>query len=225
MHVVIGVPAYTGTIHIGTMRSLFRDMTSLMQRGDLVSILDECDSCYLDDTRAALVAKFLDGHGDCLVSIDHDVTWQAGALLRLVDAPVEMCAGSYPYRKEPIEFPVRWIDERGELWADPKTGLLEVAGAAGGFVKYSRTMLLQMTQAYPDLEFVCNRSPTGKAIGLFEHYRLGDGHKLGDDYAFCRRYRDLGGRVWIDPEIKMGHIGNAAFVGTLGDWLRSRNGI
>jgi hypothetical protein len=222
MHVIIGVPAYTGTIHIGTMRSLFRDMTSLMQRGDKVSILDECDSCYLDDTRAALVAKFLDGDGDVLVSIDHDVTWQAGALLKIVDAPVDFCAGVYPYRKDPIEYPVRLLTDRKELWADPDTGLLEVEGAPGGFVKYSRRMLQEMVEAFSDLEFVCGRSPTGKAVGLFEAYKIGDGHKLGDDYAFCRRWRDLGGQIWVDPEIKMAHIGNAAFVGHLGDYLRSR---
>jgi hypothetical protein len=220
VHIVIGVPAYTGTMHLGTVRSLFRDMTSLMQRGDKVSILDECDSCYLDDTRAALVAKFLDGDGDVLISIDHDVTWQADALLRLIDHPVDFCAGVYPYRKLPIEYPVRWLPEK-ELWADPETGLLEVEGAPGGFVKYSRSMLQRMVEAYSDLEFLCGRSPTGKAVGLFESYRIGDGHKLGDDYAFCRRWRDLGGKVWIDPEIKMAHVGNHAFIGHLGDWLRN----
>lgn len=221
MHIVIGVPAYTGTLHIGTMRSLFRDMTTAMQRGDQVSILDECDSCYLDDTRAALVAKFLHGDGDVLVAIDHDVTWQAGALLRIVDAPVDFCAGAYPYRKTPIEFPVRYLG-KDEIWADPATGLIEVEGAPGGFCKYSRAMLEKMVAAYADLEFLCARSPTGKAVGLFESYRIGDGHKLGDDYAFCRRWRDLGGQVWVDPEITMGHIGNAVHIGNLGEWLRSR---
>ena len=30
------------------------------------------------------------------------------------------------------------------------------------------------------------------------------------------------GKVWIDPEIKMGHIGYKTFEGHLGNWLRDR---
>lgn len=220
-HVVVAVPAYAGTVHLSTMRSLIHDMTALMSRGDTVSVIDECDGCYLDDIRAAIVAHFLHGTGDVLVQVDTDVSWEAGALLRIVDAPVDMCAGVYPKRKDPIEWPVRFLD-RKELWADPDTGLIEVEGAPGGFVKYSRSMLEKMVSSYHHLNFRTPRSPTGWACGLYEAYRYGDGHKLGDDYAFCRRWRDLGGQVWIDPEIRMSHIGAKAFVGHFGDWLRRR---
>jgi hypothetical protein len=45
---------------------------------------------------------------------------------------------------------------------------------------------------------------------------------MGEDYAFCRRWTDMGGKVWVNPEIKMGHVGYKTFQGHLGDWLRSR---
>jgi hypothetical protein len=42
--------------------------------------------------------------------------------------------------------------------------------------------------------------------------------------AYQSGHRAIGGRVWVDPEINMAHMGNKAFAGSLGQWLRGRNG-
>ena len=47
-------------------------------------------------------------------------------------------------------------------------------------------------------------------------------YKFGEDYSFCIRWRDIGGQVWVDPEIEMGHIGLKCFQGHFGNWLKSR---
>jgi hypothetical protein len=38
-------------------------------------------------------------------------------------------------------------------------------------------------------------------------------HYLSEDYAFCRRWRSLGGRVWLDTRGKLTHIGTHEFEG------------
>ena len=40
---------------------------------------------------------------------------------------------------------------------------------------------------------------------------------LSDDYAFCRRVRDAGFRIWLAPWIRTTHAGPAVFAGTLAD--------
>lgn len=220
MKVMVAIPAYTGTIHLGTFRSLFTDLMALQARGDDWTVHDECGNALIADARALIVAQFLASDCDTLVFIDSDVSWEAGALLKLVDYPVDMVAGIYPQRKDPINYCVKWKGT-GELWADPATGLLEVDGVPAGFMKLSRKQLEAMVEQYPDTEFYVENAPDQKAWALFCDYRIGK-HKMGEDYAFCRRWTDMGGKVWIDPEIKMGHIGNKTFVGHLGDWLRSR---
>jgi hypothetical protein len=82
-------------------------------------------------------------------------------------------------------------------------------------------MLEKMVAQYPDSEFYCETAPDKKAWALFADYRIGK-HKMGEDYAFCKRWTDMGGKVWIDPEIKMGHVGYKTFNGHIGDWLKSR---
>jgi hypothetical protein len=219
MHVMVAIPAYTGTIHLGTMRSLFTDLLSLQARGDSWTLHDECGNALIADARALIVAQFLASDADTLVFIDSDVCWEAGALLKLVDYPVDMVAGIYPQRRDPINYCVKWDTSKTELIAE--NGLLQVEGVPAGFMKLSRKQLESMVEQYPDTEFYVESAPDQKAWALFADYRIGK-HKMGEDYAFCRRWTDMGGKVWIDPEIKMGHIGNKTFQGHLGDYLRNR---
>ena len=220
-HIAVAIPAYTGMVHLGTMRALIADMVALMQRGDRFTILDECGNGIIADARALIVAKFLASDCTDLFFLDWDVIWQAGAMVRLIDAPVDFCAAVYPQRKDPISFPVQYIPERPELWADPETGLLEVAGVAAGFMRCSRTMLERMVGLYRRTEFFCEKAPDQRAWALFDSWWDGK-VKYGEDYSFCRRWREIGGKVWVDPEIKMGHVGNKTFFGTFGEWLRNR---
>jgi hypothetical protein len=222
-HIVIAIPAYTWTVYLPTMRSIIADMQTLISRGDKVTIYDESGSTDLPDARAVAAAHFLhETDGTHLVSVDNDVCWQAGGLVRLVDAGVDLVAGVYPKRRDPLEFPVRYIKDRAELWADPETGLLEVECVPGGFTCVTRSMLERMTTAHPDLVFRSSRYGADTPIcGLYEPIRE-DGMRIGEDFSFCLRWRALGGKVWVDPDITMAHMGNKAFTGCFGDWLRAR---
>lgn len=218
MKAMIAIPAYTGQIHLGTMRSLMTDILQLQHRGDAFTVHDECGNALIADARAVIVAEFLASDCDKLVFVDSDVCWEAGALVRLLDRKEDFVAGIYPQRKDPINYCVKWLD-KPELHA--VDGLLEVAGVPAGFMCLSRDMLEKMVAQYPDSEFYCETAPDKKAWALFADYRIGK-HKMGEDYAFCKRWTDMGGKVWIDPEIKMGHVGYKTFQGHIGDWLKSR---
>lgn len=204
------------------MRSVIADMLQLAERGDRVTIFDESGNAMIGDCRGLIVSKFLESDGTDLVFVDSDVVWEAGALVKLIDYPVEFVSAIYPQRRDPVAFCVQLIPERPELWADPETGLLEVAGVPAGFMRCSREMLEKMVEHYADTQFYCEVAPNHTAHDLFGSYRIGR-TKFGEDYSFCRRWRDIGGKVWVDPEIRMGHVGYKTFMGQFGDWLKSRH--
>ena len=39
------------------------------------------------------------------------------------------------------------------------------------------------------------------------------GTYLSEDYTFCRRWRDIGGKLWLDTEGALVHVGTYDFVG------------
>ena len=218
-HVWIAIPAYTGTIHLATMRSIISDLLLLAERGDKVTIFDESGNAMIGDCRGLIVAKFLEGDGTHLVFVDSDVSWAAGSILRLVDAPVDFVAGLYPQRRDPIDFCCQWDSSKREIELS-EDGLIEVLGVPAGFMCLSRAMLERMTAQYADTQFYCKVAPNETAHDLFGPYRIGR-TKFGEDYSFCKRWRDLGGKVWVDPEIRMGHCGYKTFIGHVGEWLKA----
>ncbi len=202
------------------MRSIISDLLILAERGDRVTIFDESGNAMIGDCRGLIVAKFLEGDGTHLVFVDADVSWAAGALVSMVDRDVDFVAGLYPQRRDPINFCVRWLP-KPEL--ELENGLIEVDGVPAGFMCMSRAMLERMTAQYADTQFHCDAAPNSTAYDLFGPYRIGR-VKFGEDYSFCKRWRDIGGKVWIDPEIRMGHCGYKTFVGSIGEWLKSQDG-
>ena len=63
----IAIPAYTGTIHLATMRSLENDLFELARRGDYGVVHDECGNALIADARALIVSQFLASDADQLV--------------------------------------------------------------------------------------------------------------------------------------------------------------
>jgi hypothetical protein len=47
---------------------------------------------------------------------------------------------------------------------------------------------------------------------------------LSEDYAFCRRWQELGGEVWLDPIVKLDHIGHYTFNGNVSKMFYSSSG-
>ena len=205
MKVFIGIPSYSWTLSIPTVRSLVGDIIALAARGDTFTIYDEAGNTEISLARECIAKAFLESDADCLVFLDDDVCWQKGALLDLLDAPVDLVAGIYRKRTDAIEWPVRWLTGRKTLEA--VDGLLEVEAVPTGFLRLSRICVEKMHEAY------------GNA--MFDNIRH-DAGRYSEDISFCMRWRDLGGKVWISPEMQMGHVGPKLFSGSIGAWLRSR---
>jgi hypothetical protein len=220
-NVWIAIPCYSGRVHLATMRSIIEDLLALSGRGDRVTLFEESGNSMIAHGRDLICAKFLAGEGTDLIFIDDDVAWPTGSLLKLVDHPVDIVAGLYPRRADPLAFHVRYITERKNLIADPETMLLEVEGVPAGFLKITRNALTKMVLAYPQSRFADLNAPSGYAHALFDNIHEGDVY-FGEDYSFCRRWIKIGGQVWVDPEISLTHIGYKGFTGTFGDWLRNR---
>jgi hypothetical protein len=227
----LAIPSYGGQAYIATYKSIIHDMFRLVMDGHTVRIFDEIGHADIYALRAQIVANFLaDPNATDLVMIDSDVAWEPHGLQSLLAHDVDLVAAAYPKRRDPIEFMFRSAQDAGQpLMGDPGTGLVEVWGMPGGFMRCRRSMLEKMVAHYSDLFVVDRDAPKGKTCRLFDPYYFdtveADGSKgkrvLSEDYAFCQRWRDMGGKVYLDASIGMAHIGTKAFTGKLGEFLPS----
>jgi hypothetical protein len=220
--VFIGLPCYGATLQVLTYKSLMHDMFRIALSGTEVRVFDELGHADIYLLRAQILAAFLaDKDATDLVMIDSDVGWEAGGLLKLLSHDLDLVAGSYPKRQDPLTFMFRSeMDIGGPLMGDPETGLVEVWGMPGGFMRCRRSMVEKMVAHYADLNAMDRE--WGTVCRVFDPYwiRSETGNRvLSEDYAFCQRWRDIGGKVFMDASISMAHVGTKAYMGRLGEWL------
>jgi hypothetical protein len=217
--VAIALLSYRASPDVLTMFALRQAEQELVAAGIACDVIPYSGNSILPQARNEIVAAFLESKHTDLVMVDDDVAWHAGAMLRLVRHPVDLVGGIYPGRCDPEAYKVRWDTARPHLVADPENGLLELAAVPTGFLRFTRACLTKMVAAHPHLEYVADSGRTEVALFDFE---LRERRYWGEDFTFCRRWREIGGRVWCDPEITFAHVGRKVFFGHFGNWLRNR---
>lgn len=213
--VCLAVPSYgaLSPVFVFALAASIRELTSAGINYDLIVL---GGNCHVDDARNSIVRSFLDGTCDSLLFIDSDLTWSPEDLVRLVQHERDVVGGAYPHKKDERTFPIRHL-KTDVLQADAD-GLLEVEALPGGFLKISRSALLQLsTNEYYEQEGDKTLTPL-----IFE--RLTEGTtRFSGDYVFCRKWRATGGKVYLDPEIHFGHCGEKEWRGCYGAHLRAEN--
>ena len=47
--------------------------------------------------------------------------------------------------------------------------------------------------------------------------------RYGGDISFCRKWRDMGGTIWADLDVRLGHVAKKVIWGSMGSMLRRRS--
>jgi glycosyltransferase involved in cell wall biosynthesis len=175
----------------------------------------------LPRARNELVAAFLASDYDDLLFIDDDMGWHPNDVVRLLASEQEfigavgckkvMCADH-----DPQKWCLRTLP--GDIRQDAM-GAIEVEAVGTGFVKISRAVFARMIQAH-GLDWKRKGWPNMPEDARAKYYRFfsfdpNDPDEAGEDIGFCREWRRLGGSIWIDPTIKLIHVGEHEYTGNL----------
>ncbi len=229
--VYIAIPSLDGRIHIGTFMSVLQTVGDLNTIGISSNVESYVGDSLITSTRNILLAKFLQTDCTDMLCVDSDISWPQGTAERILSHQTDFVAGLYRFKNDVEGYPMQCLpdpDEKG-LWAiDPKTGqvaedgLIEVAAVPMGFVRITRKAVQEMFDAYAAREYEPKDVPGLKARCLFD-IPFENGQLVGEDYTFCHRYRAIGGKIYFDPWLKLGHTGQKTFKGDCAHWLRNRD--
>lgn len=219
--VFVAIPSDLDSVKINTMLCVMDALVDCLCENIALEVHGYAGIRPISSCRNFALAEFLASDCDDLVFVDDDLAWERGAFLKLLKHPVDFVCGAYPYRSDKGGFPVRWCNTP-DIVADPETGLVEIQGTGFGFARITRNCAQRMVEAYEHLSYPEKGAPNDKAWLVFQLDVVEDGIKFSEDMIFGKRWRDIGGKVWLDPEIWFMHIGNKGFTGRLGDHLRAR---
>lgn len=219
MKVFVAIPVYDGKLPIQTVNCLMNEKTVAHGVGDDLTVNFLCSDAGITGARNTLATSFMDSDFDRLVFLDSDITFEPGALLKLAHMPVDFVGGAYRHKREEESYPIDWL-KKDELWWD-ENKLLEVAKLPTGFLALSRKVFETIRTAHPERSYY---QSDNKGFCYFQ-MPFKDGIFYGEDFFFCHEWCETGGKIYLDPEIKLTHwnFNPTPYVGHIGSWLKNRN--
>lgn len=157
---------------------------------------------YISHARARMLRKALDAGADTIIFIDHDLSWDPQDLLKLIETEGDFVAGTYRFKRDDEERYMGTLftheDGRPIVRAD---GCIKAEWVPAGFLKITRAGVRRFMRAYPELLF---GPPENPSVDLF-NFGAHKGVLYGEDYAASRNWNDLGGEIWIIPDLNLTH--------------------
>lgn len=215
--IFIAVPSRDDAVMVSTMNCILGETIEMQRRGWEASIGGYGGINPVHTARNRAVAEFMLSDADDLLFWDDDVLCPKGKTVHLLDLPVDFVGGATPHKMMTPSFPVRRMP--GDMVAN-EHGLIAVDGLPFGLVRLSRACVEAMVREYAHLHYKSPQLPEGGGWRLFS-FDMVDGQDRSEDFMFCKRWNDIGGTVWCDPNIDFVHIGKHAYAGNFDQYLRA----
>jgi glycosyltransferase involved in cell wall biosynthesis len=215
--VIFATPSLNGpTPHL--IGALEQSIPLIQAAGWDEGLIEERGNPYISGARSIMLRKALDADADVIVFLDYDLSWAPRDLLTLIETPGDVVAGTYRFKKAEHEYMGALIGERPVVRDD---GAISADRVPAGFLKVTREAVGRFARAYPNLLYGDAMHPS---LDLFNHGAM-DGIWYGEDYAFSKRWVDIGGELWIVPNLEITHhAGDHAFPGNFHEFLLRQPG-
>lgn len=212
---MIGLPAYDHKVGLKMAVSLMKLAQQVLEYGITIQVSSICGCSVVSRARNLIVHEFLKSDCDHLMFIDSDMSFDPESVIRLLafnqDKPI--VAGAYEARKEgKIYILTLDSDENGIIMDD--MGLVKATRVATGFMMVRRDVFEKLAELHP--EWLHKDTNSDEKLYCFFDFKCTPEGYIGEDFLFCERAIEAGFSAWIDPTIKLGHMGIHEFSSDFG---------
>ena len=233
--IFLSTPCYGGLCLEAYASSILHLQIECMKNGIQLMIDTTENESLVHRARNISVARFFH-KTDCdyFLFIDADVHFEPAAVLRLVNSGHDVSVAVYPKKCvmwDQAEQSVKMNENKDMAKTSSslvmnfkhsntriENGFAEVLDGPTGFMLFTREVVDKMYRRYPELNCVNDHQNRD----LDEYCAIFDcmidpvtRRYLSEDYAFCRRWQQMDGKIYADVMTTLGHVGNLRFQGTL----------
>jgi cellulose synthase/poly-beta-1,6-N-acetylglucosamine synthase-like glycosyltransferase len=164
------------------------------------------------------VKDLLESECTDLLFIDSDINFEPEDVYRLMawtSDPKKGIVGGVPRTRSDNKVYIASLDydDNNDLTMD-NMGLVRAKRLATAFMMVRRDVFTTLVDAHPEWSYYDTR--TDRTLSAVFDFKLTDEGYMGEDYLFCDRAREHGFEVWVDPTIKLGHMGVQEYMGDFG---------
>ena len=154
--------------------------------------------------RNDLFAMAMETECDDIVFMDSDQEWNAEWVMTLLNHPADVVGGVVVKKSDTPGFNVKILPNGVTL---NENGLMEVECIGTGFLRISRRAMQAVWDISPEYK------DGDKVSRMVFDIQIIDGELISEDNVFCRKWRGLGEKVYIDPTMTLNHIGSRKWGG------------
>lgn len=157
--------------------------------------------------RNLCAVNFLKSDYDRLMFIDADIEYEPEDVAKVWALDADISVGVYRMKKPGSKF-AAWVDGAlvDDLTKYKKPISVDYAGT--GFMMIKRHVFEKMQSVFPQWKY--EEGQVGESWAFFQD-PIEDGIHLSEDYFFCKRARELGFKIMMDPSVKLKHWGSFCY--------------
>lgn len=210
--IIIAAPSIDGKVSVWHATALSETAKLGVQLGvNVVAIYMSFDS-LLQRARNDIFKLAYENKVDDLIFIDADIDWNPQDVFKLTNSSEDIVAVAICKKSDIEQYNVK--APSGIVIGE--NGLAEVEGVGTGFMRISKAAINKMWEVSAEYNEVGKQGTPSRMV--FEIAVI-DGNLFSEDIMFCKKWRDLGNKVYIDPSITAGHSGDKRYIGNIIDWL------
>lgn len=238
LRIMVGTPCYGGMVHESYMRGIMRLSSFAGVYQIPVGLTTIGNESLITRARNEIVKHFLLSDCTHLFFIDADIGFSEREVIQLLLHRQDVIVGAYPMKgifwegikqnpgvpanQSTVKYAVNIKFDSDQSRAMNRVllqdGLIELMDGSTGFMCISRNAIEKMVEAYPETYYYkeppwIDVQDDGSRWALFDTMIDEDDRYLSEDYAFCRRWQKLGGRIWMEPTVVLNHTGTYTFQG------------
>jgi hypothetical protein len=238
----VSTPCYGGVCLQAYAESMLRLQRTCAVNGIQMMLDTTENESLVHRARNLAVARFMQKtQATHFLFIDADIHFDPESVIRLIKSEHDIAVAAYPKKCimwDNVETYVKSGKEGRDLarvasslvlnfksqQTQIQNGFAEVLDGPTGFMLIKRDVFRRMEEKYPEL--MCVNDHQNRDLdtyhACFDCMIDPDTRRyLSEDYAFCRRWQMMGGRIFADVMTVLGHIGNIRFFGKLEDRLKA----
>lgn len=233
----LSTPCYGGVCLQAYAESILKLQRMCAQNGVQLMLDTTENESLVHRARNISVARFMiRSQAEYFMFVDADVKFEAESVMRLLGSGHDVSCAVYPKKVvmwDQAEHAVKTNDTRSlnklaaslvmnfkQANAQIVNGFVEVLDGPTGFLMIKRDVFKRMFERYPELN--CKNDHQNRDFedycAVFDCMIDPENRRyLSEDYAFCRRWQQMGGQIFADVTTTLGHVGNIRFMGKLED--------
>lgn len=222
--ILVGTPMYGGQCYSVFVESLLNLQRVLFSNGHSMEFTNIVNESLITRGRNEIVHIFMESDFDYLLFIDGDHRFDPMGVLKMIEEDEDIICGIAPRKN------INWNNVKDAA----NFGATNLQFFTGEFVvkmldqfsidkkfeiKYGGTgLMLVKRNVFETLKSKMNtyKSDYGDHQTV-EYFKTSvkDGELLSEDYELCKEWRELGGKIYAAPYIRMTHIGTYEYMGSI----------